>query len=827
MKNKLLCIFMTVAMLFSALSIGIAANSTDVSEWDGSTDTELVGSGTLSEPYLITSAAELAGFAANVNGGNQYVGKYVKLMCDVDLNNIAWTPIGNKSSISFCGVFDGNGKTVSNLNVTERSYAGFFGYVKGGVITNLGIVGGTVNGLARNCGTGNASPNGGFAAFLDRSTVVNCYTTANVSTRIAEGGYGFTGGFVGRANNTCQLISCYSFGNVTATADSGKTPVLRVAGFVGMMSKGLITDCVATGNVTINGDAKHCAGFIGLTDYAALVSCESYGKITVSGTTDTCGNFGGALNIGNGCSFAGCIARATDDTDSSFTTTNIGIRVIDDSIVAPSLTELKSASLCTERTVISSQKSKWDGAVSDSLSGSGTKADPYLIQSGADLAFVAQKVNSATTPYSAAGTFYKVTTSIDLDGIEWTPIGTSSAPFRGVVIGNSHNVFNINTKNTAYNGLFGNVSGAVFANYGVASGTINGNGDYVGGFVGYANKSTFVNCVSAVNVNNMSSFTAGFCGMATNYTLMYQCKNYGDITVSGAATSCQRNAGFVGAMTADAAAICCINSGNTTVKDIATANKCAGFIGLLTGRVIACTNYGEIDVVTPITTADNKTSAFVSYANGDTSAIELCSSVTSADASNLYGNLYNGIRTTGISEIADTLVLDAYSLGVDMAYGASIRFDNPTGMRFITMIDKTAYDALVAKYGVENITVGTIIAPADYVKEAGEFSVEALSKLNHSTNYLDVVAKESNTKFTTDDSYAFAGSIAKIKTNNYDEDFCGIGYISINTGTETITVYATTYVQRNVREIARLAYNDPDGGYDTDEMGILENFING
>ncbi len=74
----------------------------------------------------ITSGAELAAFAADVNSGNTYKGKTVKLGANIDLNDIAWTPIGNSTN-KFDGTFIGTGYTISNLYVTGTSSVGLFG----------------------------------------------------------------------------------------------------------------------------------------------------------------------------------------------------------------------------------------------------------------------------------------------------------------------------------------------------------------------------------------------------------------------------------------------------------------------------------------------------------------------------------------------------------------------------------------------------------------------------------------------------------------------------------------------------------------------------
>ncbi|MDE6861535.1 MAG: hypothetical protein K2J31_02170, partial [Alistipes sp.] len=78
--------------------------------------------------YTINEAAELAWIAEQTNGGNKFSGQTFVLNSDIDLNNVAWTPIGTETN-SFAGVFDGAGHTISNLSVSkaDQQFIGLFG----------------------------------------------------------------------------------------------------------------------------------------------------------------------------------------------------------------------------------------------------------------------------------------------------------------------------------------------------------------------------------------------------------------------------------------------------------------------------------------------------------------------------------------------------------------------------------------------------------------------------------------------------------------------------------------------------------------------------
>ena len=104
------------------------------------------GSGTKDDPWLISNDLELAKLAHDVTNGNtklMFAGKYFKLTQDINLNKGKWMPIGtwkcNKDNNDryFAGKFDGDGHTISNMQIewvnatgSEASW-GLFGRLYG------------------------------------------------------------------------------------------------------------------------------------------------------------------------------------------------------------------------------------------------------------------------------------------------------------------------------------------------------------------------------------------------------------------------------------------------------------------------------------------------------------------------------------------------------------------------------------------------------------------------------------------------------------------------------------------------------------------------
>lgn len=190
-----------------------------VTVWDGSAATKFAGgTGTVADPYRISTGAELAWLAAQVNAGNDFSTKTVTLTNNIDLNNKAWTPIGNSDSV-FAGTFDGNGHTISGLyiNITSsyssakkgRLYQGLFGCVEGGTVQNLIVTGSVTIGNEKSV---NVSYIGGIVGINDGGKVQNCgfYGTVSAKQNVSKTPKDCTkdnGGVVGKG----KAAKCWYF----------------------------------------------------------------------------------------------------------------------------------------------------------------------------------------------------------------------------------------------------------------------------------------------------------------------------------------------------------------------------------------------------------------------------------------------------------------------------------------------------------------------------------------------------------------------------------------------------------------------------------------
>lgn len=281
--------------------------------------------GTAADPYRIGKAAdwqELMNTSADWN-------RHFILMNDIDLSGIALTPVGNSTTMSFIGVFDGKGHVIRNavVNLPGVNEVALFGYLHfPGKIRDLGVENLAITGRARVGGllgmsnngevtgchvsgsvTGSLYDIGGLVALNYLGTIRSSHSAATVFTPIVSGngsvggltgynwgtiqscyatgpvtGHGTIGGLVGLNTEGGTIIGCHASGLVTSMYDAG--------GLVGQ-NKGLVADSYATGNQASKWDV---GGFVGWNNQGKIFHCYSTGIPSGS----TIGGFCGYINTG-------------------------------------------------------------------------------------------------------------------------------------------------------------------------------------------------------------------------------------------------------------------------------------------------------------------------------------------------------------------------------------------------------------------------------------------------------------------------------------------------------------------------------------------------
>ena len=256
----------------------------------------LSGSGTEVDPYLVSSSADIIKIHDDLDG-------YYKLTADIDMTGIEFEPIGNENEGAFTGTIDGNGHTISNLdiNLPENKYVGLVGYLEGTVkqltLEDVdacgykyvgGIAGysedgstiegcevsGNVSGINALNGTEYTIFLGGIIAY-SKGVVDKCQNAASVSYDKSDI-FAYCGGIVG-TNKNGRITSCTNYAEVISYSLGNSA---RSGGVVGQNESGIVNNCINYG-MTIS---DYCVGGIGgFSTYGEINNCVNFGKIEVRG----------------------------------------------------------------------------------------------------------------------------------------------------------------------------------------------------------------------------------------------------------------------------------------------------------------------------------------------------------------------------------------------------------------------------------------------------------------------------------------------------------------------------------------------------------------
>ena len=154
--------------------------------------------------YTIKNKEQLVLLATRVNGdqSDSWNSKYYKLLNNIDLGTMEWTPIGDTEK-SFSGNFDGAGYSISGTLKMEATkiFVGIFGSAMGATIQNLSFKG--------NINECEAPSLGSIIGYAIETQIVNCHNTA----ALINAGQS-VGGIAGR-NMRGTIIACSNSGAVT------------------------------------------------------------------------------------------------------------------------------------------------------------------------------------------------------------------------------------------------------------------------------------------------------------------------------------------------------------------------------------------------------------------------------------------------------------------------------------------------------------------------------------------------------------------------------------------------------------------------------------
>ncbi len=242
------------------------------------------GDGSEADPFVISNAKQLIGFAESVDNGENYLGKYIVLDSDIDLSGIEnWNPIGAEGSASknldkiFAGNFDGCGHTITGLKLhndadsayTEEQNVGLFSTIStsakvanirlenvdidvtGKKVVRAGGVTGDITSKAVSGQDGSAS-------------VDSCTVSGSVSAK-TDAAMVMTGGIVGRASGNANITNCISDAEISSSSNSKIAYGAGIAAMTG--NDTYVINCAGKGDVnvmTASGFSLYAGGVVGM-----------------------------------------------------------------------------------------------------------------------------------------------------------------------------------------------------------------------------------------------------------------------------------------------------------------------------------------------------------------------------------------------------------------------------------------------------------------------------------------------------------------------------------------------------------------------------------
>ena len=485
----------------------------------------LSGSGTSADPYLIQSNDDWETFATSVTNGNNYEGKFVKLKHDINT-----TVMAGDMSHSFDGTFDGGNFTITFNKGTSNApfdddYCAPFRKVTRATIKNLKTEG-TIY-TSKNYAAGIVAQ-----TYKVGNTLENCHSGMNIISTYYGGG--IHGGLVADGKNyvgvgemslnVTEFHNCSFYGSLQGGQTNRCGGLLGYTEYTAYFYDCLFvpsevtistSDCYTFGrgtNINIENcyylqalgevQGSPCYSLYSMGLYTKLVAGNGknyYGSVIIDDVKDNYFYDGNTIDLGITVKSAtGIVYELGNDYTFSI------IRDADDAPVTVEELTLAGTYTLTINAVNSGRcvgsSTPYQFTVNAMTTGSGTAADPYIINSEADWNTMAAIVAGGK---SFSGKYVQLNEDITVS----TMVGTQSQPFSGIFNGNKKKLTlslgtatsPIEEENVA---PFRYINGATIQNL-VIDGTVYTAGKYGSCLVGKADGECLIkNCKNVATLNS-------------------------------------------------------------------------------------------------------------------------------------------------------------------------------------------------------------------------------------------------------------------------------------------------------------------------------------
>ena len=497
----------------------------------------LSGSGTAADPYLIGSDADWETFVSYINDkGGQYRYSYYKLTADIKVTSMVGK---NDDTNAFKGIFDGNGHTMT-LNLTTDGSSNFFApfrYVGGSTFKRLHIA-------------GKITSNSYYVASLvghhrwSTLNIYNCWSSVDiVCTKKTDNS--FNAGFVGYSyDSNININNCRFDGSLQGAETGGWS------GFVGQRNSNSssmkISNCLfAPTQLTVATDNSYTFA------YKSDVNTNNYY------TTPLGKEQGTAIGNMTDSELLNSLGKGWEKRENKivpvFDIKNLSTGSIEcntfwaytgeDITVTPTVKDMDGNTVSSENysvsfspspvkevgrytmTVTSNTANGYSGTlthqfeVAQNISGTGTKDEPYLINTTDDWNLFAKSVGGGID-YSKK--YVKLTNDITISTMVGVCDESGDRPFSGTFDGDNHtltaNITSTATdddKNNQGVAPFHLIKQATIQNL-IVAGNITSASKYAAGLVGWidgkSKDSNIKDCIVKATITTSADYAGGFVG---------------------------------------------------------------------------------------------------------------------------------------------------------------------------------------------------------------------------------------------------------------------------------------------------------------------------
>lgn len=443
-----------------------------------------------------------------------------------------------------------------------------------------------------------------------------------------------------------------------------------------------------------------------------------------------------------------------------------------------------------------------------------------------DLQQFAQAVNAGT---DYKGLTVTLNASLDLTGVEWAPIGTAAAPFRGTFDGQENTISNVDIHGTGDNtGFFGMINGATVKNVMLNTVTISGSKNNTGALVGQMSGSTITDCtvenvtfstgryntsgilvganftgkIMNCSVSNSSlegyQYVGGIAG--SGYSLITGC-TVDNVTVSASYWKC---GGILGQWNEDSATMENNHVSNSNIIGTDNLGGIVGFANYGNKKLINCTVTNTVIGDSTQSTVEQSGGLIgsLSPSANNTISIKDCTvqnlSIVAKDSINEAAAVVGGVywrsaNTTNVdvsvenTEIADMKVEAEELTNVGVLFGQTQKASN------YQMSDVTVSKSpeVIDIVGSVNEETKVNVASGTFDKDIGKYTEEGkTTQKDENGNYV-VVEVDANMVLVQDETDGQQYNIVIKGTNgNKIVDFKAVEFSLNNTCTEGAVTYA-------------------------------------